>query len=577
MEGMLVSTKEQTAPDPRPAGTGRLWVIWALLLVSLVFRLWYISFRQLVEDEAVYWSWSRHLAGGYLDHPPLVAYLIHGSVSLFGTNEFGVRFFSPLLATASLAILLLMAGRVLRDRRAVVWLGIIWLTSPLLAGLGTLITPDPPSIFFSLCALACVVVVLTPRETADLERPFPSPGTPGEGQGEGLQLSRRLAGQGQNTPHPSPVPEYRERGKNAADALLWLLFGIFCGLAFLSKYTTILLPASVGLALLTSPQGRRQLCRPWPYLSALPAIAIFLPVIFWNRDHDWASFRYQLNHGLQPSKQSLTLWAQFLKALLGLGRYLGSEMLVWTPVLFLAGIGVLAAFWRRFRSLPAADRLLLWSATVPLVFFAYSATRAQSEANWPAFAFFPLSILMVRWLAQTWDNGRIGLIRTGSIVAAIGLVVLQAPEVLGLVTPAKWRPAVLGKFDQLYGWRELGQVIGSANDGRLMVAERYQDAAEISFYAPGRPEVWPVGDGKRAHRSLFAFDFFDPKPDFQTVPGVVFIGFHYEWMDGKYGLHRTSMMWASGPSLSGQPRRIPLMVLDRRPQTQPGPAAAGGK
>jgi 4-amino-4-deoxy-L-arabinose transferase-like glycosyltransferase len=611
MEGVLLSTKESVAGGPRLAGAGRLWVIWVLVLVSLLFRFWYISFRQLVEDEAVYWSWSRHLAGGYLDHPPLVAYLIHWSVSLFGTNEFGVRFFSPLLATASLAVLLFMAGRVLHDRRALVWLGIIWLTSPLLAGLGTLMTPDPPSIFFSLCALACVVVVLTPEgtaacgfapeETADnslrnencsLSRHCPenestassrhperSEGSPlsrkkeilrcAQDDGSKPSIQSRSSTRGGNNTESSPSRALR--GFSAVrDPLLWLGFGIFCGAAFISKYTTILLPASVGLAFLTSPQGRRQLCRPWPYLSALPAIAIFLPVILWNRDHHWASFLYQLHHGLEPSKQSLSLAAKILKALLGLGRYIGAELLVWTPVLFVAGIGVMAAFWRRYRSLPAADRLLLWSATVPLVFFGISATRAQSEANWPAFAYFPLSVLMVRWMAQTWDKGRIGLIRTGCIVAAVGLVVLQAPEVLGLLTPPKWRSRVMGKFDQLYGWRDLGRAIGAANDGRLIVAERYQDAAQISFYAPGRPEVWPVGDGKRAHRSAFAFDYFEPKPDFDTVPGVLFVGFHYEWMDDKYGLKRTKMEWATGSSLSGQPRRIPVMFLDRRkPQTRP--------
>ncbi len=643
MEGVLESTKEAVTDSPRPAGIWRLRVVWALAFVSLFFRLWYISFRQLVEDEAVYWSWSRHLAGGYLDHPPMVAYLIHWSVSLFGTNEFGVRFFSPLLATASLAVMLLLASHILRDRRAVAWVGIIWLTSPLLAGLGTLITPDPPSIFFSLCALACVAVVLTRKEptacggeeTLSGRQPLSRPRYSGGGQGRGLEEQtspsetpsltlprshdepwahpRSMRGSdhkdvsachpersegslcvaagrdpsqaqddglrpsapfesstgGGNKTEPSPSRIAPCGISVSSDPLLWLLFGVFCGAAFVSKYTTILLPASVGLALLTSRQGRRQLRRPWPYLSALPAIAIFLPVIIWNRDHDWASFRYQLHHGLEPSKQSLTAWTQILKALLGLGRYLGSQLLVWTPVLFVAGAGVLVVFWRRYRSLPAADRLLLWAATVPLVFFAYSATRAQSEANWPAFAYFPLSILMVRWMAETWGKDRVGLIRTGCIVAAVGLVVLQAPEVLGLVTPAKWRPAVLGKFDQLCGWRELGRAIASASDGRPIVAERYQDAAEISFYAPGRPEVWPVGDGKRAHRSAFAFDYFEPKPNWQTVPKVLFVGFHYEWMNDKDGLSRTKMVKASSPLLSGQRRTIPLMFLDREPRTRP--------
>ena len=104
----------------------------------------------------------------------------------------------------SLVIMLVLARRVLQERRAVVWVGVIWLTSPLLAALGTIITPDTPSIFFSLCALACVVVMF--QEPAVPERP-------------------------------------------AREAGLWLAFGVFCGLAMWSKYTTVLLPLSVGLAI----------------------------------------------------------------------------------------------------------------------------------------------------------------------------------------------------------------------------------------------------------------------------------------------------------------------------------------
>jgi len=137
----------------------------------------------------------------------------------------------------------------------------------------------------------------------------------------------------------------------------------------------------------------------------------------------------------------------------------------------------------------------------------------------------------------------------------------------------------MGKLDQLAGWREMGEIIAvSSNDGRLMVAERYQDAAEVSFYAPGRPEVWPVGDGVGAHRWAFAFDYVDPKPDWQNASGVLFVGFHYEWFARKYGLTRTRMVKAGCQLPSGRARIIPLMFLDREPPTRPAatqPSARG--
>ncbi len=92
----------------------------------------------------------------------------------------------------------------------------------------------------------------------------------------------------------------------------------------------------------------------------------------------------------------------------GPARYLGGQFLIWTPVLFVYAVVVLIHFWRRYGTLPTAERVLLWSATVPLVFFGYASTRSHGEINWPAFAYFPLSLLTVRSLAETWDKQRIG-------------------------------------------------------------------------------------------------------------------------------------------------------------------------
>jgi hypothetical protein len=44
-----------------------------------------------------YWMWSKHLAGGYYDHPPGVAVVI-GSHLIAGDTELGVRLVSILLA-----------------------------------------------------------------------------------------------------------------------------------------------------------------------------------------------------------------------------------------------------------------------------------------------------------------------------------------------------------------------------------------------------------------------------------------------------------------------------------------------
>lgn len=53
-------------------------------------------YTELIDDEAYYWLWSKHLAWGHFDHPPMVAWWIKIS-SLFFNGELGVRFFSTLM------------------------------------------------------------------------------------------------------------------------------------------------------------------------------------------------------------------------------------------------------------------------------------------------------------------------------------------------------------------------------------------------------------------------------------------------------------------------------------------------
>ncbi|NCP21957.1 MAG: 4-amino-4-deoxy-L-arabinose transferase [Zetaproteobacteria bacterium] len=53
-------------------------------------------FTELIDDEAYYWLWSKNLAWGYFDHPPMVALWIKIS-SLFFNGELGVRFFSAFM------------------------------------------------------------------------------------------------------------------------------------------------------------------------------------------------------------------------------------------------------------------------------------------------------------------------------------------------------------------------------------------------------------------------------------------------------------------------------------------------
>src|SRR5579871_2838273 len=71
----------------------------ALVILALVaLRLVAAAFTPITFDEAYYWMWSKNLAGGYYDHPPMVAYVIRAGTMIAGDTELGVRLVSILLA-----------------------------------------------------------------------------------------------------------------------------------------------------------------------------------------------------------------------------------------------------------------------------------------------------------------------------------------------------------------------------------------------------------------------------------------------------------------------------------------------
>src|SRR5512144_3013452 len=74
--------------------TNTILTVGALVLLRLVAA----AFTPLTFDEAYYWTWSKHLAGGYYDHPPMVAFVIRAGTMIAGDTELGVRLVSILLA-----------------------------------------------------------------------------------------------------------------------------------------------------------------------------------------------------------------------------------------------------------------------------------------------------------------------------------------------------------------------------------------------------------------------------------------------------------------------------------------------
>src|SRR4029077_188343 len=93
---------------------------WVFILCLTAIRLALLGTTDLEVDEAHYWMWSERLAPAYFSKGAGVAFVIRASTALFGANEFGVRFFSPILA-AGTSLMLFYFGRRLFNATAAMW------------------------------------------------------------------------------------------------------------------------------------------------------------------------------------------------------------------------------------------------------------------------------------------------------------------------------------------------------------------------------------------------------------------------------------------------------------------------
>ena len=100
----------------------------------------------LSADEAYYWLWSKHLALGYFDHPPMIAWAIRAGTALLGDTPLGVRLAGVLLSVPASCFVWKSAGLLLKnDDRAA--LAALLFNHTLMVSVEMLAaTPDMPSI-----------------------------------------------------------------------------------------------------------------------------------------------------------------------------------------------------------------------------------------------------------------------------------------------------------------------------------------------------------------------------------------------------------------------------------------------
>jgi 4-amino-4-deoxy-L-arabinose transferase-like glycosyltransferase len=553
------------------SGDRSLHAVWILaigvLLARVVYLVWFCRY-DLVEDEAHYWLWSRHLDWSYYSKGPGVAWAIWASTRIFGDAEWAVR----LPTAVAGAIGALAAGALARDlaadahdragvhggEKSGAWasparVGLLaalaYSSVPVLQVSSILMTIDGP--YVACWSVACWAFWRAMRPTL----------------GVGGAVVNGFAS---TMPGAPCVAEPKAAPPRHPGAWCWPLVGGAIALGFLFKYTMLLLvPGLMVFATLyrrerkgAEPTVGGRVCFA---LGCLLALAGLAPVLIWNAQNGWPTWSHLLGHlgmsgGDMPTAGPAdggSKWSPWW-----LPELVGEQLGMVGPWLVLAG----AMVWRVRDSRRIGRTFLVCAAAPILIFYAAVALIAEPEGNWPMAAYATL-LPLAAWAGADALAARAGARSRGEIVersvrrrillwrlglwyAAVAVIPLHTLDVIGDAALALGRRAWLHDASvsvvhreprdpagRVRGAREMaghvGELVNGLRNGTrlepFVIAQHYGRASQLAYYLPSRSgggvevlcAMHQTG-GRRSQFDLWPETTLDlPHPELLGRPAVI--------------------------------------------------------
>src|SRR5271157_2083063 len=174
-------------------------------------------------DELYYLACSRHLDWGYVDQPPLIAWIAWIARWLLGDSLPAIRFLPAVAGAGEVALTALIARELGGKRFAQGFAALATLAAPgILAGDNLLSMNAFEPLFWMGCAWLLIRIVKT------------------------------------------------------GNRKLWIWFGLVAGFGLENKYSMLIFGAGMVLGLLLTPP-RRMLASPWLWIAGAIALLVFLP------------------------------------------------------------------------------------------------------------------------------------------------------------------------------------------------------------------------------------------------------------------------------------------------------------
>lgn len=445
-------------------------LFWIINGLTTLLRMLIMGRLGLSGDEAHYWAYSRHPELSYFDHPPAIGYIIKFTTAIFGANEFGVRI-SAVVFFFFMSYFLFKLVKEMYGEKTAFWAVVMVNLIPAFSFLGAVMAiPDSPLAFL------WVVFIYYFRKFILEQKKY-----------------------------------------------YWYILGAVLGLGLLSKYNAVLLALSVFLFLLLSAEHRQWLMRKEPYLALCLSSVMFLPVIIWNLQNNFASFGFQLKHGFGKVSPQISLET--------LGKCVGAQAGYISPIIFLVMWTVLGALVLRYYKKKERDVLLVLAFSMPsLLLFNGIAVFHEILPHWPAMGYLVLLISVARYSVKLWDRTWFKNLSLAGWTLALVLTVLIPVQAMYKVLKPEWfmpkaeamkvedgiiKAEKVDVTNELYGWKEVGkridELVAQAPEPKPFIfTHRHYIASQLSFYVPHHPEIYCFSDRVDAYdfwqRDLSALD-----------------------------------------------------------------------
>lgn len=368
------------SPDHRRA-------LLAIVIGSTLIRTLAAGAIPLLDDEAHYWVWARHLMWGYPDHPPMIAGLVALGTRLLGDSVLGIRLCVVVIGTASTVAVYVLARR-LFSPAAGLRAALLFQVIPAMSANGIMAAPDAPLALFWLLGMLFGWMATTGVLWA----------WPAAGAAAGLAIQCKLAG----------------------GALAFALAGF----------------------VLTTPSQRRWLRTPGPFLAVLAGLVMVAPLIIWNMGHEWATFR---------RAAVVTPWIPPTNLVGNVAALLGAQFLYYAPLGFpILAAGLVAAF-RLARGDDRFRYLLWCAVpTLAVVLLGATRALAKPHYTGPALlaGVVAAAALWTQWRHQRLL--RAGIISSAAMLVAVLLLAAIPNPILGFFhSEARAWPKVAAEVERL--------------------------------------------------------------------------------------------------------------------------------